>query len=258
MARGFPRKLKSVDLYWFDDRDGEVVPVTEQFVLRCSPVCELYSIGLEEQGGMPAWSSWSRIVVDAGTGLLDIRPAPDGRDGISESAHIGIGGLGPPDKLPTSDYLEWLHQIMLAFADRRDYDRGYLDRARDYCLQQDLRVHLASTVKQSPNRAHRAQLSYTIESDGEHVTKLEIWDRAGELVGATVSRDLIASYTRLTFRKLRRRLRWASDRVIASDDDYDQLGVPGLCKIVAMVGQFREHSIFRTSYTGVIPTPLDE
>lgn len=245
MTRAFPRKLKSIDVYPFDHEDGGYVPSTEQFELRCSPVCELYSMALEQQGGMPAWASWSRIFLNPGIGPLDITPAPDGRDGISESAHAGIGALGPPEELSTGDYLEWLHGIMLAFAELRGYDRGYLDRSRDYCLQQGLQVRLESAVRHSPNRAYRAQLSYTIGSDGEHVTRLAIWDRAGELVGETVARDRAAGYTRRDFRLLRRRLRWAGSRVLGSDTADDRFGFPGIYRIVAMVGQFREESIFR-------------
>lgn len=212
--------MTSVDLW--PDSDDRQDPVWV-FTARCSAIFELYSLHLKSGPPLAAVSSSVRVFVHnepfaAGPGpwIQQRPPHPGDFDSIHCQPHTGILAAARSD-WPML-YLEWLHLHLLALADVRGWPTQPLESARQACLHDELRLHLTSRTKSSPDRRHMAHLELHIDAAGDRHPTLTVTDRSGRTVAQSTEVAPALRWGVRDFRAAARHLRWEDPGHVVADD----------------------------------------
>lgn len=227
--------MRSVDVHPLDD-----APLTRAFTDGCWTVAELYSLTLARtEEPIKATVSWTRIFVDrrirpGAPSRIEEEP-PDGF-GFSDGMRCAVDPavLATEALLRPRRYLEWLHERMLELARARNWDQSVLHQAFADCMEAGLVLVQSSTPRSSPDRRHRATLTLRTGADRAGTLELRIVDRNAVERGRTTADDACSVDT---FRKLTRQLRWLNPTEVTTDDDDRTLGLPGLYRLTAHVGE---------------------
>lgn len=178
MVRTRGRNLTYVDLWYSATGPDDQVA---RFAEQCRPVTILYTYGLRDSPTkVKATASWLRIYptwdppradwpgVDQIDDDIILAEEPPDNYGLSENPYVRIDPelVSLPPAQRGAAYPDWLHTAMLRIATFRGWDEEPLRHAHRHCLDHDVRVHLESPRRRSPDRQHTAVLAWDVEPDG--------------------------------------------------------------------------------------------
>jgi hypothetical protein len=233
MARQRRRNLRSVDVYPLDD-----APRTQEFAAGCRTMAELYSLTLARaKEPIKATVSWARIFLDrrvqpGAPSLIPDEP-PDGY-GFSDGMRCAPAILEVEASLRPLRYLKWLHERMLELARARQWDETVLHQAFQDCVDAELTLVLTSKPRSSPDRRHRATITLRMDAEGTGSIMLTIADRVGAERGRTTISNVCSVDD---FRRVANHLRWENSVEVTSGYVHPIVGIPGLHRLTARVGE---------------------